>query len=107
MTGKAFFTHLIQQDIAIWALDGELEIEADEGVLTDELLTQIRERKAELLRLLTPKPCQRCNAAMENIEAGYFSCPACHFQIVERHSGFFDPKRTAVEADALRMIEGG
>lgn len=35
------------------------------------------------------KPCQRCDASMQHVEAGYFSCPACHFQAVEAKSGFW------------------
>jgi hypothetical protein len=35
------------------------------------------------------KTCERCGVAMACIELGYYSCPACHYQVVEARSGFW------------------
>lgn len=89
MTGKALLDSLTAIGVRLIPVNGFLEIEADEEVLADDLLARIRTHKVELLALLTPKPCKRCSTPMTKIEAGYFSCPACFFQLVEAKSGFW------------------
>lgn len=68
---------------------GTLKIDAPAGVLTAELKHHLVTYKPELLRLLTQKTCEKCATPMLAIEPGYHSCPACFFQLVEAHSGFW------------------
>lgn len=53
MTTQALFHDLISRGTNLSTNNGRLDIDAPDGLLTDELLSTIRERKAELLELLT------------------------------------------------------
>lgn len=89
MTVHEFLNHLSASGIRLSVTDGKLKVDAPAGVLTNQQRAMIRERKAELITLLTPKLCERCNTAMALVEVGYYSCPSCYFQIVEAKSGFW------------------
>lgn len=73
---------------------GEVFVEGDEEALTLDLLTDLRSHKDELVALLF---CRRCANPMEQIEAGYFSCPECHYQAAEARSGYWT-KESEVKA---------
>ena len=81
MTAAAFYIHLSRQGVAISSLDSGLEIEADEGILTNELLAQIQKYKADLLRLLAPISCTRCAETMETSGPYHFWCSACRVDV--------------------------
>jgi hypothetical protein len=55
-----------------------------------------------LNRILTPKPCRHCSTPMTRVEAGYFSCPECHYQCVEAKSGFWYNVPMLIEANEER-----
>ncbi len=89
MSASALMEMLSASDIRLSVTGERLKVDAPVDVLTEQHRALLRQHKAELLRLLTPKPCAQCGAPMEHVEAGYFSCPACHSQVVEARSGFF------------------
>ena len=72
---------------------GNVFIEGDEDILTPDLLTELRAHKAELVALLF---CRHCASPMQQIEAGYFSCPQCHYQMVEPRSGYWTKESEVV-----------
>lgn len=88
MTAREFLDHLSVSGIRLSVTDGTLKVDAPAGVLTAELKTELTTQKPELLRLLAPKLCPRCNDVMACVEAGYFACD-CGFQLVEAYSGFW------------------
>jgi hypothetical protein len=53
MTAQVFLHDLIAHGANFMADDGQLDIDAPDELLTDDLLAALRERKAELLELLT------------------------------------------------------
>lgn len=104
MTGAALLTHLRSAGVQLICVDGLLELHGDEELLTDEMLADIRTQKEELLALLTPRLCVRCDTQMTHIEFGYYSCPACYFQIVEPRSGFWCSAETREEYEERAAI---
>jgi thioesterase domain-containing protein len=52
MNAASFLSELRRRDIQVWAVGGELHCNAKAGVLTPELRAQLRQRKAEILKLL-------------------------------------------------------
>ncbi len=49
----------------------------------------LRNHKPNSLNLIAEMICKHCGTQMQPIEAGYFSCPGCHYQLVEPRSGFW------------------
>lgn len=88
MTAEALLTNLRADGFSLSVTDGLLYVRPSAS-LTDEQRVLIRERKAELLALLAPKPCEKCGVAMTLVAVGYHSCPSCYFQTVEAKSGFW------------------
>ena len=52
MSAAAFLSELRRRDIQVWAVGGELRCNARAGVLTPELLDQLRQRKNDILEFL-------------------------------------------------------
>ena len=51
-TIEEFLSHLYSLDVQLWVEDGRVRCNAPEDVLTDTLYTQLRERKAEIIKFL-------------------------------------------------------
>lgn len=86
MTALALWEEIKTRGLHLELDGGAVFVEGDEEALTPDLLTELRAHKEELVGLLF---CRHCAAPMEHVEAGYFSCPACHCQVVEARSGFW------------------
>jgi predicted RNA-binding Zn-ribbon protein involved in translation (DUF1610 family) len=52
------------------------------------------------------QPCPSCAASMEQIAAGYFSCPACHTQTVAARSDFWTDWLTPEELSGNEKLVG-
>ncbi len=83
------FNDFSSRGIRLWAESGKLKFKAEQGRLADSDRVLLSNHKSELLQLLTAKTCKRCGTPMQHIEAGYFSCPKCRYQLVESNSGFW------------------
>lgn len=101
MTALGLFTHLQTSGFTLLA-DGSTLLITPASKLSSDDRAQIKQYKPEFLRLLTPKLCERCAAPMTHIEAGYFSCPECHYQCVEAKSGFWYTLPMLVEENEER-----
>lgn len=88
MTAETLLNDLRSNGFSLSVASGLLYVKPSSD-LTDQQRSDIRAHKAALLALLCQKPCEKCNAPMERIEFGYYSCPACCFQSVEPKSGFW------------------
>ena len=55
MTVAALIHELSRQDVKLMVQDGQLEINAPAGVLTDDVVSQLREHKTEILTRLVEK----------------------------------------------------
>lgn len=88
MTAQQFVAHLAASRIYLSAKNGKLTIDAPKSQITPKLKAELVARKPELLALLVPKICLRCDRLMQRIEFGYFAC-ACGYQVVEPRSGFW------------------
>ena len=88
MTAKTLLSDLRANGFSLSVSDGKLHVKPSAN-LTEQQRADIRAHKAELLTLLTPKLCERCSTPMQRLELGYHTCPNCHYQIVERKSGFW------------------
>jgi amino acid adenylation domain-containing protein len=51
-TIEEFLSHLYSLDVQLWVEDGRVRCNAPEDVLTDTLYTELRERKAEIIKFL-------------------------------------------------------
>lgn len=99
MTAMSILCHLQASGFTLLATGQQLAV-TPASKLTEAERALVARHKEKLLALLAPKPCAQCATPMTHIEAGYYSCPACHYQIVEAKSGYFHkPAETQPEGE--------
>ena len=52
MSVNSLINELSRQDVRLWTQDGQLQFDGPEGVLTDDVLAQLRQNKSEILEHL-------------------------------------------------------
>jgi TubC N-terminal docking domain len=110
MVAEVFITQLLESNFSL-SVEGDCLKISPASRLTNEQRAAIKIHKSTIVAFLEaakqaaealsepPKPCERCGAKMKHVEAGYRSCPSCHFQIVEPKSGYWTTTRPVESAN--------